>query len=87
MYAKRILSAILAAVLSLSVLVSCASDDSGQTGDTTPAVTADTEPTAETTEPVPETTTAREEAKDNVPETLRFDGQTSTWYTETKTRI
>ena len=34
---KRILSALLAAVLSLGVLVSCAGGDEGKTDDTTPA--------------------------------------------------
>ena len=73
MNTKRILSALLAAVMSLGVLVSCASDDAGKTDDTTPAVTGgDTV----ATEPAEDTTTGREGAKDNIPSDLRFDGQT-----------
>ena len=71
---KRILSALLAAVLSLGVLVSCASDDEGKTDDTTPAVTGGADTAV--TEPAEETTTGRENAKDNIPADLRFDGET-----------
>jgi len=73
MNAKRILSAFLAAVLSLGVLVSCAGGDETQTDDTTPAVTGgDTV----VTEPAEDTTTGRENAKDNIPADLKFTGET-----------
>ncbi|MBQ4042622.1 MAG: hypothetical protein IJD06_01405 [Clostridia bacterium] len=71
---KRILSALLAAVLSLGVLVSCAGGDEGKTDDTTPAVTGGADTAV--TEPAEETTTGRENAKDNIPADLRFDGET-----------
>ena len=70
---KRILSAMLAAILSLGVLVSCAGGDEGKTDDTTPAVTGgDTA----VTEPAEDTTTGREGAKDNIPADLKFTGET-----------
>ena len=73
MNAKRILSAFLAAVLSLGVLASCAGGDETQTDDTTPAVTGgDTV----VTEPAEDTTTGRENAKDNIPADLKFTGET-----------
>lgn len=70
---KRILSAFLAAVMSLGVLVSCASGDTAG-DDTTPAVTGGSDTVV--TEPAEETTTGRENAKDNIPADLRFDGET-----------
>jgi len=70
---KRILSALLAAVLSLGVLVSCAGGDETKTDDTTPAVTGGD---AVVTEPAEDTTTGREGAKDNIPADLKFTGET-----------
>ncbi len=71
---KRILSALLAVLLSLGTLISCAQENPDQSSDdTTTAAVAETDAG---TEPVDEnTTTGRENAKDNIPADLTFDGE------------
>ena len=69
----RVLSALLASVISLGVLVSCASGSDAQLPETTPVVTEETTPAV--TEPEVETTTGRDGAKDSLPADLRYDGE------------
>lgn len=71
----RLLSAALAGILSLSVLVSCSGGkDDGKTPGTSAPVSGDTGTTAPDSESVG--TTGRESAKDNLPENLTFNGET-----------
>lgn len=73
---RRILSALLAAILSLGTLVACASDDEGKKPSDTSGSTVTTSGGEATGDVVDEnTTTGREGAKDNVPESLKYDGQ------------
>ncbi len=75
MNAKRILCALLAVMLSLGVLVSCASGSKTETPSTTAAVGNATE-AADTTADTQPVETGRESVKDAIPEGLRFDGET-----------
>ena len=75
MNAKRILCALLAAMLSLGVLVSCASGSKTDTPTTTASVGNATD-AADTTGDTEPAETGRESVKDALPEGLRFDGET-----------
>lgn len=74
----RILSILLAAILSAGALVSCSG---GKENPNTPGTSAPTSGAADTTAPsggedTTPGTTARSEAKDNLPADLKFDGET-----------